>query len=99
VEAHAPHIAGAVHHAYNDGLGWGYAEVDIVPTVHQDAEAGAEGIARVAGMAESGKFLQMIMKLANEPGCVPRVVLGNTRANGSDVTLRGGRDDQRFGAD
>jgi hypothetical protein len=25
MEAQAPRIAGAVEHAYNDGLGWGYA--------------------------------------------------------------------------
>jgi hypothetical protein len=86
-------------HACNDGLRRIYAEVDIVLAVDEDAEAGAKGIARVAGMAEDGKFLQTIVKLANEPSSVPRIFLGNTRANGSDVTLRGGRDDQLFGAD
>jgi hypothetical protein len=99
MEAEAPDIAAAVHHAHNDGLRWGYAEVDAVLAVHGNAEAGAESIARVAGMAESGNFLQTIMKLANGSSSVPRVVQDNVCANGSDVTLRGRRDDQLLGAD
>lgn len=95
MEAEAPHIAGAVQHAYDDGLGSGDAEIDIVVAVHNEAEAGAEVVARGAAVAQPGCALQVAVDAGN-------IALGGCRVpdrfqasiDGVEVTSRARREDQ-----
>jgi hypothetical protein len=48
-----------VQHACDDGLGSGYAEVDIVVAVYDNAEAGADVISRAAAVTKPGNLLQV----------------------------------------
>jgi hypothetical protein len=73
VEAQPPHVAGAVHHPYNDGLGRRYAEIDVVVAVHGEAKAGRDLVARNAAVAQAGYSLQMTAE-------VRKVVLGGCDA-------------------
>ena len=59
MKAEAPYVAGAVQHACDDGLGWGYAEKDIVVAVHDETEAAAQVMARGTAVTQLGCTFQM----------------------------------------
>ena len=80
MEAQAPHVAGAVQHAYNDGFARGYAEVDIVVAVHDNAEAGADAVARAAAMTKPGNLLQVATEVRKVTCAVATLLTLDKRA-------------------
>ena len=99
MEAETPHVAGAVQHAYDDGLGLGYAEVDVAVAVHGEPKAGVDVVAGNTRMAELGNFFQVGIELKNEPISGARIVPSNASANGPRVPLGRRGDDQPFCGD